>query len=363
MLNILGTIDKPTKGEMKICGTVINSRTSDETLSKLRLSRLGFVFQTFNLISSLTSQENVELPMVLKGTVPAGERQYTSKQSLARVGLGHRLDHYPSQLSGGEQQRVTIARAIANKPELLLLDEPTGDLDTQNTLKVLDLLVQLNKEEGMTMVMVTHDMYLKNFADRVIWMRDGKIAKIETISEERQTEAIADLRQKIQDLKDGKLKVNHEEMNPVPADQAQTLPANWVKTEIRVPTSYKPVEYQNQKRHIRKETTMTTPSTKTLISPNSTIVRTDSPSASSAIGVPVVMKQERDLKSPDSGVGTTINAQTFDKPPTIPASFMPSFANLNLDESFNSSAPLSQPRQNASIQSNLYQEAGQHPPL
>jgi len=147
MLNIIGTIDKPTKGELYICGTRIDSKTSDTELALLRLRRLGFVFQTFNLISSLTALENVEMPMILAGDLNATERRQRAIELLESVGIGKRLDHFPSQLSGGEQQRVTIARAMANKPDILLLDEPTGDLDTVNSLIVLKLLTDLNKQQ------------------------------------------------------------------------------------------------------------------------------------------------------------------------------------------------------------------------
>lgn len=194
MLNVIGTIDKPTKGEMVIGDARVTADTTDDVLASIRLNTLGFVFQTFNLLTAMTALENVELPMVLKGDQTAAERRAIAKQSLEKMGLGERLGHYPNMLSGGtftvtsgahflcaffacigEQQRVTIARAIANKPKLLLLDEPTGDLDTKNTRMVIKMLRRLNEEEGMTLVMVTHDVHLKNFAKRIIWMRDGKV--------------------------------------------------------------------------------------------------------------------------------------------------------------------------------------------
>lgn len=153
LLNIVGTIDKPTKGELVIGSTLINMQTTDRVLADIRLSTLGFVFQTFNLLSSMTALENVELPMTLKGQSSAPIRRAQAIASLEKVGLGHRLHHFPPQLSGGEQQRVTIARAIANNPRLLLLDEPTGDLDSKNTHNVLDLLISLNRKEEMTMLM------------------------------------------------------------------------------------------------------------------------------------------------------------------------------------------------------------------
>jgi putative ABC transport system ATP-binding protein len=218
MLNLIGTIDKPTKGEMFLCGhrmrrncflplddkntlvflflfsqniflsyffkiLGITDRTPDALLAEIRLKKMGFVFQTFNLLGALTAQENVEMPMVLLGDLSAAERSKRAVDLLTTVGLSKRLDHFPSQLSGGEQQRVTIARAIANRPELLLLDEPTGDLDSVNGAIVMDLLTKLH-DRGLTLVMVTHDVHLKNFADRVVWMRDGKISRIDVNSAE-----------------------------------------------------------------------------------------------------------------------------------------------------------------------------------
>jgi len=182
LMNIIGTIDTPTKGELVLGGYRINSSTTDDVLSFLRLKKIGFVFQTFNLLSSLTALENVEMPMILAGDLSADQRRRRATDLLNSVGMGARLDHLPSQLSGGEQQRVTIARAMANKPDLLLLDEPTGDLDSNNTCIVMKLLLELNQKQGITLVMVTHDVGLKNFADRVIWMRDGKIQSVERIS-------------------------------------------------------------------------------------------------------------------------------------------------------------------------------------
>jgi len=193
MLNLIGTIDKPTKGEMFLCGARINQNTPDEQLSLIRLSKIGFVFQTFNLLSSLTAQENVEMPMILHGGWTVDERRRRAVKLLTQVGMGPRLDHFPTQLSGGEQQRTTIARAMSNQPELLLLDEPTGDLDTKNTAIVMKLLTDLNKNEKITLVMVTHDVGLKNFADRVVWMRDGKIARIEQNSLKTRQEAYSKL--------------------------------------------------------------------------------------------------------------------------------------------------------------------------
>jgi len=197
LLNIMGTIDKPTKGELKLGGVRVTNSTKDSELSDIRLAKLGFVFQTFNLLSALTALENVEMPMILHGVLTQAERKQRATELLEMVGLGKRTDHVPSQLSGGEQQRVTIARAIANNPEILLLDEPTGDLDTINTHIVLKLLTELNQKNNITMVMVTHDVALKNFADRTIWMRDGKIQRIEVVSKQRKVDAIRKLEEEL----------------------------------------------------------------------------------------------------------------------------------------------------------------------
>jgi len=191
LLNCIGTIDKPTKGHIYIGDIRLGEKTPESELAKLRLTKLGFVFQTFNLISSLTAIENVEMPMTLEGSLSPGQRRQRGIELLTKVGMGQRLHHLPSQLSGGEQQRVTIARALANRPQILLLDEPTGDLDTRNSHIVLQMLLSLNEEDGITCVMVTHDMGLKTLADRVLHLRDGKLHRQELIDPERRRVARA----------------------------------------------------------------------------------------------------------------------------------------------------------------------------
>ena len=188
LLNLIGTIDTPTKGTISVCGLTISERTQDHALAWIRLHEIGFVFQAFNLLQSMTAVENVEVPMVLAATGTAESRRDRAKALLDSVGLAGRYDHRPSQLSGGEQQRVTIARAVSNTPSLLLLDEPTGDLDSKSSDVVMDILLGLN-EQGMTLVMVTHDMGLKNLAHRVVHMRDGKVNHEETIDEAIRTAA------------------------------------------------------------------------------------------------------------------------------------------------------------------------------
>eukprot|EP00948_MAST-09A_sp_MAST-9A-sp1_P000154 g154.t1 len=187
MLNIIGTIDKPTRGDLILCGKRIKSTTKDSDLADLRLKHLGFVFQTFNLIDSMTARENVELPMTLlsdNAKLNAAKRHKVSESLLSRVGMQERMNHNPTELSGGEQQRVTIARSLANQPELLLLDEPTGDLDQENSDMVLRLLCELNLRDKVTMVMVTHDMHLKHFGNKVVHMLDGKVMREEIVDEE-----------------------------------------------------------------------------------------------------------------------------------------------------------------------------------
>ncbi|EGR29525.1 hypothetical protein IMG5_154130 [Ichthyophthirius multifiliis] len=172
LLNIMGTIDKPTKGDVYICGQKIKNNTDDKFLASLRLTKLGFVFQTFNLIQSLTALENVELPMILRGELSKDQIRKRAIQLLTQVGLKERINHFPNQLSGGEQQRVTVSRSLSNNPRILLLDEPTGDLDTKSTDQVMKILLDLNKDNNITMIMVTHDVALKNYANRVIKMVD-----------------------------------------------------------------------------------------------------------------------------------------------------------------------------------------------
>eukprot|EP00744_Colponema_vietnamica_P007777 GILI01011148.1.p1 GENE.GILI01011148.1~~GILI01011148.1.p1 ORF type:complete len:321 (+),score=29.82 GILI01011148.1:69-1031(+) len=176
LLNIIGTIDSLTSGELEMLGSTINGKSDDNFLADLRLQHIGFVFQTFNLIATMTACENVELPMTLLGALSEKERKRRAKQLLSLVGLRNRIDHLPSELSGGEQQRVTIARALANNPAMLLLDEPTGDLDTATTIEVMDLLLRLNHMAGTTCIMVTHNPDIECYADRILYVADGRFA-------------------------------------------------------------------------------------------------------------------------------------------------------------------------------------------
>lgn len=192
LMNIIGTIDRATKGHVSLCGERVRASTKDSVLANLRLTKVGFVFQSFNLISSMTALENVELPMLLLGQLSRAQVRQRAIDLLTTVGLDNRITHFPNMLSGGEQQRVTIARSLANQPDLLLLDEPTGDLDTKNTEIVMKILIELNRE-GKTLIMVTHDVALKNFAHRVVRVSDGKIIRAEDVTEDERQAAITQL--------------------------------------------------------------------------------------------------------------------------------------------------------------------------
>ena len=175
MLNIIGTIDTPSRGDIKIFDKLIKSDTSDKDLSNIRLNNISFVFQSFNLFQNLNVLENVEMPMKIKGKLSYKKIRERALSLIEKVGLTNRINHFPNQLSGGEQQRVTIARALVNSPDILLLDEPTGDLDTKNADIVMSLLLELNLLQGITMIMVTHDVSLKNYGQKIVRVIDGKI--------------------------------------------------------------------------------------------------------------------------------------------------------------------------------------------
>lgn len=176
LLNLLGGLDRPSGGEIWVDGEDI-AKASPKRLVAHRRERIGFVFQSFNLLAHRTALENVEIPLMV-AEIGRSERQAQARKLLERVGLGARTDHRPNQLSGGEQQRVAIARSLANHPSILLADEPTGNLDSSTGTEVMGLLRELNSG-GLTLVIVTHDMNVAGYADRIVRLRDGKIVAIE----------------------------------------------------------------------------------------------------------------------------------------------------------------------------------------
>ena len=173
LLNMIGALDRPTSGEVYINGVDL-SGLNDNQVAALRNREIGFIFQFFNLIPRMDAQANVELPMAIDG-VPRCIRKERAREILEMVGLGDRADHKPSQLSGGEQQRVAIARALANEPNLVLADEVTGNLDTTTGDEIIHLLRNLNKEEGKTFILITHDPAVGQDTDRIVQLRDGLI--------------------------------------------------------------------------------------------------------------------------------------------------------------------------------------------
>lgn len=175
LLNIIGGLDSPTKGNIIVDGQDL-SKASDSELSSYRNKKIGFVFQTFNLQPTYNALENVALPLVF-ARVPFGKRSQIAKEALETVGLGDRVRHKPSELSGGERQRVGIARALVNNPKILLADEPTGNLDSKARERIMELLAELNKERGLTLLLVTHDLESAKSADRMLHMRDGQITE------------------------------------------------------------------------------------------------------------------------------------------------------------------------------------------
>ncbi|RKX94950.1 MAG: hypothetical protein DRP55_10645 [Spirochaetes bacterium] len=179
LLNLIGGLQKPTGGRVLINGIDL-STLNENQLAIFRRKNVGFVFQAYNLIPTLTAIENVELPMIFYN-IPPNERKRRAEKLLHSLGLGDRLHHRPSELSGGEQQRVSIARALANNPEIILADEPTGNLDTKTGRRIMEEIVKVNRDFGKTIVMVTHDPEVAHFGDRIIHIRDGKIENIEIL--------------------------------------------------------------------------------------------------------------------------------------------------------------------------------------
>ncbi len=176
-MNILGLLDQPTSGHYWLAGEDVSGFDRDRR-AILRNRTIGFVFQSFNLLPRTSALENVELPLLYNGKHwPLPERHRRSRALLEMVGLGERLDHTPSQLSGGQQQRVAIARALVNEPELVLADEPTGNLDSRTSVEIMEILQRLNRETGVTVVLITHEPDIAQYAERMVAFRDGKVVK------------------------------------------------------------------------------------------------------------------------------------------------------------------------------------------
>lgn len=171
LLNIMGLLDEPSKGEVKIDSQKTDN-LSDKQLAQFRNKKIGFIFQSYHLINDLQVLDNVELPLLYRSTT-AKERRHLATEALAKVGLSNRVKHFPSQLSGGQKQRVAIARAIVGQPEIILADEPTGNLDSAMGNEIMDILLQLNKNDGTTIVMVTHDENMAHKTHRLVRLFDG----------------------------------------------------------------------------------------------------------------------------------------------------------------------------------------------
>ncbi|HJZ93624.1 MAG TPA: ABC transporter ATP-binding protein [Gemmataceae bacterium] len=174
LMNTLGCLDRPSAGNYRLDGVEVGGMSKDE-LARLRNKQIGFVFQNFNLLARTTALDNVEVPMLYDPGAGRRQRRRRAKEILARVGLGDRMDHKPNQLSGGQQQRVAIARALVNRPPILLCDEPTGNLDTRTSRDIMGFFRELNAVEGLTIILVTHDLEIARLANRAIVLVDGEV--------------------------------------------------------------------------------------------------------------------------------------------------------------------------------------------
>ena len=208
LLNLMAGIEKLTSGQILIKGRPIH-KLNETKLARFRQKNLGFVFQSYNLIGTMTALENVELPLVFK-RVSKKKRRAMAKEMLVKVGLKNRLRHKPKEMSGGQQQRVGIARAFVAKPSIVFADEPTGNLDTKTTMEVMELIREIARDNHQTIVMVTHDRGLAQYADRVIHILDGKVQSIETVEQNMQDTAAEEI-ETVTDIK--KEETNVEEEN------------------------------------------------------------------------------------------------------------------------------------------------------
>lgn len=189
LMNILGCLDRPTSGQYLLDGQDVSDK-SDNELSLIRNQKIGFVFQSFNLIPRTSALKNVELPMIY-AKVSSKQREVRARELLEKVGLGERLDHMPNEISGGQKQRVAIARALANRPPIIFADEPTGNLDSASSVEIMEIFTRLNREEGTTVVLVTHEPDIAEFADRILTFRDGRVISDVKKSERKKGEVTA----------------------------------------------------------------------------------------------------------------------------------------------------------------------------
>jgi putative ABC transport system ATP-binding protein len=184
-MHIVGCLDRPTSGQYFLDGQDV-SRMSKDALAAVRNTKIGFVFQGFNLLSRTTALDNVELPLLYAGKgMKAAQRHAQAKKVLELVSLGNRADHHPNQLSGGQQQRVAIARALVKDPSILLADEPTGNLDTRTSIEVMDIFQRLNREQGITVVLITHELDIAEYGTRIVSFRDGLVVADKSVTRRR----------------------------------------------------------------------------------------------------------------------------------------------------------------------------------
>jgi putative ABC transport system ATP-binding protein len=187
-MHIVGCLDRPTSGQYFLDGQDV-SKMSKDALAAVRNKKIGFVFQGFNLLSRTSALDNVELPLLYGGaTMKTAERHRRAMEVLTAVGLGNRADHHPNQLSGGQQQRVAIARALINNPSILLADEPTGNLDTKTSIEVMDIFQRLNRERGITVLLITHEQDIAEYGTRIVSFRDGLVISDRAVKERRLAE-------------------------------------------------------------------------------------------------------------------------------------------------------------------------------
>jgi putative ABC transport system ATP-binding protein len=187
LMHIIGCLDRPTSGQYVLAGQDVSRMTKDQ-LAEVRNQKIGFVFQGFNLLSRTTALDNVELPLLYRGGIRTAERHRRAIDALNAVGLGQRADHHPNQLSGGQQQRVAIARALITQPSILLADEPTGNLDTRTSIEVMGIFQRLNKERGITVLLITHEHDIAEYGTRIIACRDGHIVTDRAVERRRSAE-------------------------------------------------------------------------------------------------------------------------------------------------------------------------------